>query len=566
MKKRFNRALSVLLVVMMVVSTLPTAIFAEEAAHDHEAEAEGGIELLAGGNYNFQDWAVGVSASGDTVTESNGVLTVTATAATTAQIVITNYLPGAEQGLLSFKWAASNVSDLVIDGQAVSASSGSFSKLLAAKGSVTVTFGSGTLTMSDFAVKAPQEVSAITFDYDSAMGSVSVDGISVATGETKSITVAGATLTAAPVSGASFLAWTDGDDNVLSREAAFTLIPAEDMTVKAVFANSTSPGYYLAGGTKLFTDLNQAATFAKSNGNQTVVLLNDTTLPAGSYTIPAEVTFLIPFDAGNTLYTDTPVYVNGYTRPTAYRTLTMASGARLVVRGKMSLSAQQSYQNNYNGAPIGPVSFVKMEKGSSITVKENAFLYVWGYITGEGSVTAESNATVYECFQVTDWRGGNASFMMYEKRAEYRVFPLSQYYVQNIEVPLTLEAGAEEVGYMALTALGQVIGSPIPFIGEAGMFKITDGSVVKDYDEQTDRLKMTVNGELAMSYLRIESNIANMDSREYELPINGNITVEVESGNIQVNQNIAFLPGAELVIREGASCTFSEGYSMYVYA
>ena len=69
MTKSWNRALSVFLVAMMVISMLPTMAFAADEAHvhDHESEAAGGIELLAeGGTYNFQNWEIAVSASGDT--------------------------------------------------------------------------------------------------------------------------------------------------------------------------------------------------------------------------------------------------------------------------------------------------------------------------------------------------------------------------------------------------------------------------------------------------------------------------------------------------------------------
>ena len=577
MTKSWNRALSVFLVAMMVISMLPTMAFAADEAHmhDHESEAAGGIELLAeGGTYNFQNWEIAVSASGDTCVPGENSLTVTADGTTTAQLYITNYLSnGAAQGVLSFNWAASNISGLTIDGVAVTASSGSFRKLMAGKATVTVKFTSGSLTVSNFAVKAPQAISSVAFSYDSNMGSVSSDGVAVANGAAKEITVSGSALVAVPAAGSTFLAWTDGENNVLSRDAAFTLIPSEDMTVKAVFANQNSEGHYLAGGSKLFTDLNRAAEFAKSNGNQMVVLLNNTELPSGTYTIPAEVTFLIPFSEQYLLHTDMVTYepldyiTPDYVKPTEYRSLTLAQGAKLAVYGNLGVAARQSYKSNFNGAPTGPVGFIKMQTGSTITIKDGGQLYAWGYITGSGSVYAESGATVYECFQATDWRGGTASLeMVMNEASAYRVFPLSQYYVQNIEVPLTLEAGAEEVGYMSLTALDQIVGSPIPFIGESGMFYATDGLVTKDYDEANDRLKLTIDGTLDMAPLTISSPITTMNSTRFELPINSNITVEVKNGgSIQVKQNIAFLPGTELIINRGGTCALGAGHEIYVY-
>ena len=89
-----------------------------------------------------------------------------------------------------------------------------------------------------------------------------------------------------------------------------------------------------------------------------------------------------------------------------------------------------------------------MADNSSITVKNGGNLYAWGFISGSGSVLAESGATVYEFYQIADFRGGTASSNMGNK-----VFPFSQYFVQNIEVPLTLNAGANEQVYSGVYAM-----------------------------------------------------------------------------------------------------------------
>ena len=109
----------------------------------------------------------------------------------------------------------------------------------------------------------------------------------------------------------------------------------------------------------------------------------------------------------------------------------MAAGANIVVNGAISVSGSQyAGQGQGSGVVTGPVGFIKMEADSSITVSKGANLYAWGYIIGSGSVTVKSGGTVYEDFQVKDWRGGTAVSDMVDNKQ--KVFPMSQYYIQNI--------------------------------------------------------------------------------------------------------------------------------------
>jgi hypothetical protein len=119
----------------------------------------------------------------------------------------------------------------------------------------------------------------------------------------------------------------------------------------------------------LFDDLNAAAAFAANSSTKTLVLMNDAMLAAGDYTIPAGVTLLIPFDSANTMFTTQVLNTGTYKTPTAYRTLTMADGANLVINGSMSVSAMQMYaetKQNAGGSPTGPAGFVKMQGNKEV--------------------------------------------------------------------------------------------------------------------------------------------------------------------------------------------------------
>lgn len=201
-----------------------------------------------------------------------------------------------------------------------------------------------------------------------------------------------------------------------------------------------------------------------------------------------------------------------------------------------------------------------MAENSSITVKNGGNLYAWGFISGSGSILAESGATVYEFYQIADFRGGTASSNMGNK-----VFPFSQYFVQNIEVPLTLNAGANEQVYSGVYAMKTTYTTAINFIGDTGMFKVKSGSFTKDYDEKTDRLILSVNGEAELNTLSLKLASMSVNSASYVLPITNNITINIQSGNVTINQDAALLAGVEVNIAEGAGLTVANGKNIYFY-
>ncbi len=544
----------------------------------------------ASGNHKpVEGVSVGVSGATDN-SMSSGSITVTAkgsggilgfgASAKTATITVAN--DSGSKAKLSFNWTATSVNQLKIDGTQYTGGSGSFEKIMDSGTSFTITITTAKnstvnkLVMNNFAIVAVKESSNVTFLYDSALGSVTAAGEAVSDGELLEVSMEGTELVATANSGATLLGWIDGTTHkILSKDAAYTLTPADDMTVQAVFA-STSP-WFLVNGDCLYEGLNAAVEAVQSVSNKIIVLANNGTLPAGDYTIPAGVTLLLPFDAANTLCTTAPVCRKlvedpreYYKVPTAYRTLTMETGANLCIEGAMSLSGTQLSGGTNAGVPLDAVPFVKMEEGSTITVASGANLYVWGYIIGSGSVVVKNGGTVYEDFQVTNWRGGTNTSNMVDN--DNRVFPMSQYYIQNVEVPMTLEAGAVENGYMsvAISVIG-IQSSAVPFVGPNGMFNITAGSITKDYIESEDRLEININGNLTMQSLSISMKLGllgtkTINSSKYELPVNSNITVRVNSGsNMTVTQNIAMLPGTQMYVADGANITLGNGIKLYLY-
>lgn len=452
------------------------------------------------------------------------------------------------------------------------------------------------LTISNISLVAVAEESTVTLgEYDDSLGSATVDAGTIGSGNLENTV----DLVASPGADTTFLGWVNvGTGELIDTSANYAYPPAQDVTVIPAFARADAKAWFSAGGgAYLFNDLNKAGNYAKGATNKTIVLMHDGTLPSGDYTIHSGVTLLIPFDSANTLYTTAPETEERYSAPTAYRTLTMADGANIFVEdgGAISVSGKHSSKmNSYNGQPFGPQGFIVMNEGSNITVKSGGVLYAWGYIVGEkrdtndepptgGTVTIESDGTVYECFQVTDYRGGTATNGMTsddwtgaDNNDTYHVFPMSQYYVQNVQVPMTLKAGATENGYfsVAVSKVGNK-SAPVPFIGNEGMFRISDGYIVKDYDEKNDRLIIDIYGDIEMApmFISIAAGFLGMtvdiDSNDYVLPLTNNLTATLHSGHtLDITQDLAILPGAELNIEEGATVnigTASAKKSVYVY-
>ena len=560
---------------------------ADEVVPSTTTETEtAATELLS--EITVLDGKVSITNSATTGSITDDVITITAAGVlvgTAAANNIAVYNETDSEAVVKFDYTATNYSAF-----SESSDSGTYKVVLAAGGSAKLyitgkvgTSENAVLTMSNFSLEPIAETYDITVNYDANLGSVTAAGTAVADGETKTVNYTdGLELVAAPASGAEFIGWINADTSeIYSRDTTYTINPTENESVEAVFVDDSSEGYYLVADKYLIKGFDAAATKAAATGKKTMALMNDTVLAAGDYTVPAGVTLLIPFDDDNTLYTDAPEATHdAYVQPVAYRTLKLTEGANLTVDGAVSLSAVHYAANGggrASGAPTGDVSILDMAAGSTMTINDGAFLYAYGFVAGEGTITAKSGATVYENFQIEDFRGGTATSNMAvddtlnadengENGSNHGVLPLSQYYVQNIEVPMTLEAGATEYTFTSIYMSEQIFSAAVAFISsEDAMFNLDTGNVVKSYDGSTDRLVVEANGNMSLSPITVSLKDNKIDSSQFELPINSNITVKINSGDVEINQDIALLPGSEIIIDKGATCSLMSGANVYVY-
>ena len=564
MKNTWKRFLSLVLCMCMVMALLPNVTMTAFAA-------------TSGTVTGLSDENIGLSFTGDaddawTATGTQIIGKARSTSGSCgggsnyrSTLTITN--KKTTKATLSFDYTVLVSEGTILVNNTTTTANGSFSKELAAGGTVEVEIESGStsadtkITMTN--MKLVADVSATVTFQPAENGSYTVDGQTI----TKPYTNTQSSMTAyqvaaTPAEGYRFKGWYDVDSGKsISTDAKTALNFDSDRTITARFV-SKELALFETGG-QIFDDLNEAVSYAQTNGQTKITLASDGSI-SGNYTIPAGITLLIPFDEAKTCYTSTPTAITSNPATKPFRTLTMAAGSSLSLANGAAISIGGQYyaaSGGQQGRIVGPYGYIKMESGSAITVQSGASLYAWGFISGSGSVTVQSGGSVYEWYQILDFRGGSASSDMGNK-----VFPFSQYAVQNVEVPLTLYAGASETVYTAAYAMRKINPTSIPFIGDNGMFKLVSGSLTKAYDGATDRIHYTIDGVAELNSLNLKLAGVKVSSSSYVLPLTNNMTINLNTGSkLTINQTASLLPGVQASIAEGAELVVSSGESIYIY-
>lgn len=564
MVKRIGRRfVSLLLTFVTILTMLPAMTLPALAA------TSGTVTGLADGN-------IGLSFSGDAddAWSASGTQIVGSATGTggacgdthySSTLTITNNKN--TKATLSFDYVIEqNSGTIQVNSTAVTAG-GKFSKELNPNTSIKVYIKSGStsaatrITMTN--VTLVRNVTATVTFQPSENGSYTVDGKTITEVYTHTqSSMKPYQVVATQAEGYRFKGWYDvASGKCISTDAKTALNFDSNRTITARFV-SKELALFETGG-QVFDNLNEAIAEAQKK-LPAIITLAESGKITGNYTIPSKVTLLIPFDEAKTCYTSTPIAITSTPTAKPFRTLTIAAGSSLTLASGAAISIGGQYYAASGGAPgkmVGPHGYIKMESGSAITVQSGASLYAWGFISGSGSVTVQSGGSVYEWYQILDFRGGSASSDMGNK-----VFPFSQYAVQNVEVPLTLHAGASETVYTAVYAIRKINPTSIPFIGDKGMFKLVSGSLTKAYDGATDRIHYTIDGVAEVNSLNLKLGSMSVSSSSYVLPFTNNMTVDLTSDSkLTINQTASLLPGVETTIAKGAELVVSSGKSIYIY-
>ena len=377
------------------------------------------------------------------------------------------------------------------------------------------------------------------------------------------------TVTATADEGMQFIHWVDDNGNILATTSSY-VFNANNIIIKPVFGKMDQLPIFTIQRTGVeYSSLYDA--IENASNSDTIILTKDGTLHAGNYTIPAGITLLIPYNDANTLITDNMgSYVSeASTVGNEYRRLTMANGANIIVNGAISIGSQAC---RLMVGQVGDYGAIVMDQGSNIAVKSGGKLYAYGYIFyGEGTggaVIVENGGAVYETSFGVDYPGSVSNT---DTVLSAEVFPLRTITVRNVEVQMTLYAGATEKVFYCVW--GNTIGGNLPgyidFIGNtsANAFSMSSGaSMTKAYSD--GRQRIVTNGNInvnpltiTMKYLVFDYTATSSDTTGF--PIASNYDIEIASGTLTLNDNVVMFEGSTAIIAPNATLN-TNGKNVYV--
>lgn len=361
------------------------------------------------------------------------------------------------------------------------------------------------------------------------------------------------------------------------KKQVFTLLLVMMSLFSSVVAWGQEPACKI--GEMTFNTLQEALAYVNSypDTEMTIIMLKDYTLQEGTYTLPAKATLLVPMN--NEQEACIPIeelYIshnaaapqNVWVKPTKFRSLTFADGVNMNVYGTIELSGKlHASSDDYTSSPYGPYGLLHMSEKAKMVLMDGAELRAWGFMTGTGETDARRGAKVREIFQMGDWKGGSISSMLLG--SDKGVFPVTQYYIQNIESPVKYHPGALLSTMAAVSAsadkLSVTAKADVAIIGVSGtesMFLMDEEAdqentwVRKWYDTTEDQQVYEINSGAHIGSIVInlgdfiEGSDLKMNSSAFVLPLTNNMKIHLLSGFMDFTQSTALLPGAEVEINK----------------
>ena len=322
---------------------------------------------------------------------------------------------------------------------------------------------------------------------------------------------------------------------------------------------------------KFYTDLNTAFK------EQSTVFLLAEDIINGDLTIPTGKTLVIPdrFAAkGPDLQTGLPEQYDPSASISSY--CKVSYSGNLTVEGTLVVNARQSgAAGGVCGRATGGIGYLSLSDGSTITVKSGGSLFGYGLIRG-GSISAESNSTVRELMEISDMRSALVMKEIYDKKGSMKVFPFSNFSIKSIESRATYQTGAKLYAQYSVSMEGNNKSTgAAPLIANSGaLFNLTKGSMTKYFDPATYKTVYRVdeNSTMGTGFFQLNVKFAvgeqnaelTIDTKEYVMPLNAGFDLRT-AGDMTVNGDFKFLPGASLSVEKGGKCTVANGKSLLFY-
>ena len=326
-----------------------------------------------------------------------------------------------------------------------------------------------------------------------------------------------------------------------------------------------------SGDPKFYTDLKTA--FA----NESTVFLLAGDKIEGDLTIPAGKTLVIPdrFAAkGPDLQTGLPEQYDPSASISSYCKVTL--NGNLTVDGTLVVNARQSgAAGGVCGRATGSIGYLSLSDGSTITVKNGGSLFGYGLIRG-GSITAESNSTVRELMEISDMRSALVMKEIYDQKGSMKVFPFSNFSIKSIESRATYQTDAKLYAQYSVSMEGnnKSTGAAPLFAKTGALFNLTNGSMTKYFDPATYKTvyHLDENSTMGTGFFQLnvrfeaggQTKDIAIDTKDYLMPLNAGFDLRT-AGNMTVNGDFKFLPGASLSVEKGGTCTVANGVNLLFY-
>lgn len=343
-----------------------------------------------------------------------------------------------------------------------------------------------------------------------------------------------------------------------------------DYQYKSLSGQMVTPnGQYVARNadcSKFYTDLNAAF----SDTNIVFLLAGDTF--NGSLTIPTGKTLVIPdrlADSGPAA--SQPEQVTSSAGISSYCKVTL--NGNLTVDGKLVVNGMQS--STANGRAAGSIGYLSLSDSAAVTVSSGGELCGYGQIRG-GSISAENGSTVRELMEISDRRAALVMKEIDDKKSSMRVFPFSNFSIKTIESPVTYAYGAKLYAQYSVMLEGnnQSTGAVLIFGPSGALFNLTQGSMTKSFGLAKDKTVYRLNEGGKMSTGSFQLNVKfsaggmsqniTIKSQEYWMPLNAGFDLRT-AGDMTVNSDFKFLPGASLSVEKGGTCTVTSGAKLLFY-
>ena len=393
------------------------------------------------------------------------------------------------------------------------------------------------------------------------------------------------TLTAHPQDTCRFYGWVE-NGKFLSNKATYVIdvqtnrsitawFGAEDeyeARVDGIFYESVEDAIGVAGGT--------------ASSPAFVVLTNDASI-SGTVVLNPYTVFVLPYsDADATVQldeeTDERPYSNSAKASPAstsltqqgesvHYTLIVENGASLSVPSTSVLSVGGIYSG---GQPIGgQVCGAHSEIDVEGTLNVNGILSCCGYIYGNGRMNI-TGGVLYENFTVTDFNGGG----VFLQDATQGLFPFTTYTVMGVQCETSFDANSLLKAYCALYVSSSIMQIPVEVVGGSkALIQINSGTAVMTYDKSKafpiydkngnviasiGTLHIKLNGDAAIGAMKLSLAGLSFNTQEFECPLPYCITIEQESGTLNVGAKLKIMPGSELIVGKDAELNITSGGSL----